>query len=176
MTNRFIYGRAWNDKRLVMGGVIAEAEARRRYAEGGEDDWFGVAAYADGVPDDGVPEYTLEVLPKGTFISTSFYDQLYRMRHKFMSGVREGGMLFLEDITDWTYPDDGKYVPRDECLVMTNYRYEVDGTMHWYRSDKVANLIEEADYRDMDISTHWEPVPAFGDWASIARFDREHPA
>ena len=45
--------------------------------------------------------------------------------------------------------------------------------MHWYRSDKVANINEEADYRDMDVSWHWEPVPAFGDWASISRFNRE---
>jgi hypothetical protein len=39
----------------------------------------------------------------------------------------------------------------------------------------VKGVIEEADYRDIDVSTHWEPVPEFGEWASITRFDRTQP-
>ncbi len=172
--NRYLYGRAWNHKRLVLGGLISEDEARQRYADGSEDDWFTVGAYADGVPDDGVPEFTLEVAPKGVFARTSFYDQIYRARHSFTFRQQENAdALFLVEITDWTYADDDVYVPRNKCLVMTNYRYRPDGTMHWYRSHKVANRIEEADYRDIDVSTHWEPVPEFGQWESIARFNRE---
>jgi len=82
----------------------------------------------------------------------------------------------LEEIYDFRYPDETTYYIRSGCATNTNYRYRPDGSMHWRRSDKVANVIEEADYRDIDVSTHWEPVPEFGDWASITRFDRTKPA
>ena len=158
-----------------MGLPIDAEEARRRYAEGGEREWFGVAAYADGVPDGAPPEYTMEINPWLNFISVSFHDQLCRMRFKFLFGKTDAGVMFLEEIYDFRYPDESTYFTRSGSVLTTNYRYRPDGSMHWYRDDAVKGVIEEADYRDIDVSTHWEPVPEFGEWASITRFDRTQP-
>ena len=173
---RTVYGRAWNQVRLRIGGVIGEEQARLRYLSGGKDDWFSVGAYADGVPDGAAPEYTMEVTPQGGFISLSFYDQLCRVRFEFLFGKTDAGVMFLEEIYDFRYPDETTYYTRSGCVTNTNYRYRPDGSMHWRLTDKVANVTEQADYRDIDVSTHWEPVPEFGEWASITRFDRTTPA
>ncbi|WP_341210491.1 hypothetical protein [uncultured Microbacterium sp.] len=172
---RTVYGRAWNQVRLRIGGVIGEEQARLRYLSGGKDDWFSVGAYADGVPDGAAPEYTMEVTPQGGFISVSFYDQLCRVRFEFLFGKTDAGVMFLEEIYDFRYPDETTYYTRSGCVTNTNYRYRPDGSMHWRLTDKVANVTEQADYRDIDVSTHWEPVPEFGEWASITRFDRTKP-
>ncbi|WP_278103739.1 hypothetical protein [Microbacterium proteolyticum] len=173
---RTVYGRAWNSRLLVMGGVVTEGEARRRFDEGGEEEWFAVAAYAEGVPDGAAPEYSMEVNPGRNFISVSFHDQLCRIRFKFLFLKHENGMMFLTEIFAFRYPDESTYYTRSGCVTNTNYRYRPDGSMHWRRTDKVANVTEQADYRDIDVSTHWEPVPEFGEWASITRFDRTTPA
>ncbi|MGC0368305.1 hypothetical protein [Microbacterium sp. SLBN-111] len=173
--HRVVYGRAWDDLGLQMGGIISSDEARRRFLDGGKDDWFSVGAYADGVPDGAAPEYTMEVTPQGGFISVSFYDQLCRVRIEFLFGKTDAGVMFLEEIYDFRYADESTYHLRSDSILTTNYRYRPDGSMHWYRDDAVKGVIEEADYRDIDVSTHWEPVPEFGDWASITRFDRAKP-
>jgi hypothetical protein len=169
--NRYVYGRAWNYKTLVMGGQITVDEARRRYESGGDDDWFGVAAYAEGVPDGGVPEFSLEIRPRGEFIRVTFFDRECRIAVKY-AFTEEDGRLFLREITKWTYPDDGQYYRRDGSLVMENNRYEPDGTLHWTRTDSVADVTERARYQDVDLSRHWEPIPPFGEWEQVARFDR----
>ena len=172
---RTVYGRAWDDVRLHIGGVIGEEQARLRFLDGGKDDWFSVGAYADGVPDGAAPEYTMEVTPQGGFISVSFYDQLCRVRFEFLFGKTDAGVMFLEEVYVFRYPDESTYYIRSGCVTNTNYRYRPDGSMHWYRDNAVKGVIEEADYRDIDVSTHWEPVPEFGEWASITRFDRTQP-
>ena len=156
---RTVYGRAWNQVRLRIGGVIGEEQARLRYLSGGKDDWFSVAAYADGVPDGAAPEYTMEVTPQGGFISVSFYDQLCRVRIEFLFGKTDAGVMFLEEIYDFRYADESTYHLRSDSILTTNSRYRPDGSMHGYRDNAVKGVIEEADYRDIDVSTHWEPVP-----------------
>ena len=158
-----------------MRGYFTGEQAEQMYLHGGRDDWFSVCAYANGVPDGAAPEYTLEVLPHGEFFALGFYDQLCRLRFEFLFRKQSDGRLFLVEIYDFRYPDESTYFTRSGSVLTTNYRYRPDGSMHWYRSDKIANVIEEADYRDIDVSTHWEPVPEFGEWASITRFDRTQP-
>ena len=39
--------------------------------------------------------------------------------------------------------------------------------------DEQADEIRNIKYRDVKLDINWEPVPVFGDWEAIARYDRE---
>ncbi len=171
--NRYVYGRAWNPIFWDMKPV-SEAEARVRFASDDDDDWFSVAAFAEGVPDDGIPEYVMEILPHAEYMKVHFYDQSRNLR--FIYGLRKhGDAMFLEKIVEYTYPDDGVQHRLDECSVVESLNYKPDGLVHQRKNDKSKPVVEEADYRGVDVSSHWEPVPEFGQWDRIARFDREKP-
>ncbi len=171
--NRYVYGRAWNPISWDVGD-IPEAEAGVRFASDDEDDWFTVAAFAEGVADDGIPEYVMEMLPKAEYVKVQFYDLSRSLR--FIYGFRKlDDAMFLDSIVEYTYPDDGIQRRRNECSVVEMLDYKPDGLVHQYKNDKSKPTVEEADYRGVDVSSHWEPIPQFGQWDSIARFDRGTP-
>jgi hypothetical protein len=60
-----------------------------------------------------------------------------------------------------------------ESSVMESLSYRPDGLVHQQRDDSSKSTVEEADYRDVDVSS--QPIPEFGQWDAIARFDREAP-
>lgn len=171
--NRYVYGRAWNPISWDVGDMT-EAEARRRFASDDDDDWFSVAAFAEGVPDDGIPEYVMELLPKAEYVNVQFFDPSRSLR--FVYGFRKhGDAIFLDNIVEYTYPDDGMQRRVSESSVMESLSYRPDGLVHQQKEDSSKSTVEEADYRDVDVSSHWEPIPEFGQWDAIARFDREAP-
>ena len=106
-------------------------------------------------------------------MSTAFYDQCFRLRHKYRFRPQQNGLMFMIEVSTWFYRDDNEYVPRNQALANETVRYTPEGIAQLSRSDKVANVIEKTSYRNVDVSSHWEPVPAFGEWASISRFNRE---
>lgn len=150
---------------------VTETEARVLYVSDSRDDWFSVIAFADDVPDAGVPEYSIEIVPPAKFFRVHFYDQAKSLRFVYDFDTIEG-RLFLENITEYTYSDTSRMRRRNESLVTESLTFKPDGTMHQRKNDKAKDYIEEADYRGTDVSSHWENVPAFGEWESIARFIR----
>jgi hypothetical protein len=169
--NRYVYGRAWSHVTWDIG-EIPEAEARVRFASDDEDDWFSVAAFTEGVSDDGIPEYVLEMMPKATDAKVRFFDLSRSLRFVYEFG-RVGDALFLDTIREYTYPDDGVQRRQNEAGVVETLRYTPEGLVHQRKDDTSKPTVEEADYRDVDVSSHWEPIPEFGQWDSIARFDRQ---
>lgn len=148
-----------------------EEEARKLFASSNTDDWFSVAAFKDDLPNTAIPEFTLEVLPHAEFIKVFFYDQHRSIR--FIYGLRTtGDKLFLEYTTQYTYPDDSHYHERNESSVIESFRFEPGGTVQHRINDKSKPTIQVSDRRPVDVSSNWEPVPGFGQWGHLARFDR----
>lgn len=82
-----------------------------------------------------------------------------------------GERLFLEAITSYTYPDMTNHYARNECIQIVSMFYKTDGVVEVETNDKSRPKVSVVHYRDVDVSAHWEPIPAFGNWESLGRFD-----
>jgi hypothetical protein len=80
--------------------------------------------------------------------------------------------MFLESVIRWQYGDaNARMLGESELIEKISYRE--DGTVHRQIRDKKAKEKRDTDYRNVKLDINWEPIPKFGDWASIARFDRD---
>lgn len=165
------YGGAWVGDDRELNNPMTAAEAEVRFASKVPQDWFSAAVYADTTPHGGIPDFTLEIVPGPSYISVSFYNSAGSILFQYGFRTHEGAM-FLESVTSWDYPDQNTFYRRNKSLVTSNRSFQTDGTMHWRSSDKVRGVVEEFDAADIDVSKHWEPIPRFGEWASIGRFER----
>jgi hypothetical protein len=55
---------------------------------------------------------------------------------------------------------------------VTTFSYGRDGVAHEVIVDSVANTEETISRSDVPLDINWEPVPEFGGWASVSRWDR----
>ena len=170
---KFEYGRQWSSGRWRLTQPMDESQARLRFdgKVSAPHDWFSVAAWRDGVPTDGPVEFVLEVKPRADFVGVHFYDLDRRLEVVF--GFRKHGeSLFRESIVEYTYPSDGSYFLQGDASMVETSRYGVDGTLNYIVNDVSRPTIREEDYRNVDVSEHWEPIPEFGQWESLGRYKR----
>jgi hypothetical protein len=80
--------------------------------------------------------------------------------------------MFMATITRWEYPHEAARTI-DEFSVIEQIRYRRDGPVRREVRDKAANEIVRTDYGGVNLDINREPVPAFGDWESVARYNRE---
>jgi hypothetical protein len=83
----------------------------------------------------------------------------------------EDGRIFLNEVFISAYADDGA-----KAFATTSYRFSRDGTL--VINEGLPGQGTPARNRRTklkDLSILWEPVPAFGDYESIARVEREMP-
>ncbi|MGW4398830.1 hypothetical protein ACWEHA_26410 [Amycolatopsis nivea] len=163
------YCRAWGGENHAMGQPLTERTAKRRYEEKGR--WF-TAVVGD---DPSRPACTLEINPREAYpITVKFFDDHGSTRLSYAFWLMEPGKLFLKQVTRWEYPADGQYHGMNEStLVETLFWEQPDGVVRRLVND--GTTVHAEDYRDVPIDANWEPYPAFGDFASISREDRDQP-
>jgi hypothetical protein len=156
------YAEGWSG-RLIL--PIDEATARKRHRPGAE----GVYAVALGDPVKVVGQVNREL----HFVGVIFPDRLMRPSIDF-SFYGKGERLFLRHIAEWQYAGDSE--ADRKATVGRDRTFGEDGSLRiaTYNLVRKENLFETAQ-EPVDISTHWEPSPEFGDWASITRPDRDKP-
>jgi hypothetical protein len=159
MAERVVYGRKWNFRRHEPVYPISPTAAAARDARG---DHYAVALADPDRP----PEAVIEVAWRQDHAGVWFLDGQGRqtLLYEFR---RAGERLFLHSVTHWDYPEGG-----DGATRIDERRYREDGSVRRIVSDDDADDQVTDDDRDVDVSAHWEPVPHFGDWASLARRDR----
>ncbi|MFL6073716.1 MAG: hypothetical protein ACJ73S_10010 [Mycobacteriales bacterium] len=157
------YCRRWNFLRNRPIDPLTEQQARERDRKG------ELYTAALGVPTD--PAVIVEV--ERPSIRVKFLDRFQRVSNSF-DFRRYDDKMFLHHITNWAYPDD-EFRRIDQSSVIKSVEYELPDLAHLRIRDKVANEVTGRSYREVDLSSHWEPVPEFGDWLSIARYDRDKP-
>ncbi|KZC93893.1 hypothetical protein AWH51_00550 [Clavibacter tessellarius] len=75
-------------------------------------------------------------------------------------------------MTEHRYPIEPQYYGPDEAVYVAQYLYKPDGYTKEVLMDDADPLTHVSEYRDVDVSKHWEPVPEFGAWASLGKFNR----
>lgn len=116
------------------------------------------------------PDAVLEITRSEDFARVFFVDKYGRRQASYTFLQVDADRMFLEEVTVWDYPD----VPdSDEPNSIESTVIAQDGTSVETTEDFVAGEIITRQYRDIPLTDYWEPVPAFGEWDSIARKARD---
>jgi len=120
------------------------------------------------------PEKIIEVVWENDHVGVVFFDRLQRQAVHYSFRRIDDKTMFLTSITNWQYPDDNAKLINESCRI-ESIDYQSDGIVEHEVRDKQADEIRRTKYRDVNTDINWEPVPTFGDWASITRFERDKP-
>ena len=80
----------------------------------------------------------------------------------------------MSEVTVWSYPEGAR--SKSQASIIESLEYGQDGYLLRRVNDKSLDHIKKTEYKDVPVDVNWEPVPEFGRWESIARYDRETPA
>lgn len=142
--------------------LISEAQARKRHASG--------EPYTVTIGDPESPDAVLDVVWKNNHLGVWFFDDKMRRTVHFSFDVRDG-RLFLHVVTNWKYPEGA--VLRNEASVIEEVCFTTDGVVTHEVADKSAEVRTIRHISDVDVAPNWDDIPAFGEWESVSRFDRE---
>lgn len=154
----------WNQP----GTPLSEAQARARDAAGEE-----YTAVLPARPGTHGPVLVTPAWRTGVVVVT-FLDGAGRRSVEYVF-ARHGDRLFLGGVHLWTYPNDDPLLRLSDAIVHEDVRFRDDGRVQRVITDKDKGFRDTVDYTDVPLDTNWEPVPAFGDYDSIARFERGMP-
>jgi hypothetical protein len=119
------------------------------------------------------PEAVIEIAWENDHAGVWFFDEFGRQKLNY-AFRREGDSLFLHDIIEYTYPDDSP-ATLSGAIRTDEFSFSTDGTAQRVIADEVLQEKTTETRGDIDVSTHWEPVPKFGEWGSLARYHRSQP-
>lgn len=147
----------WNDLLAAPRDLYDEATARERHQQG--------QLYTAILGDLAVPHTLVEVRLEVPWIAVHFLDDQLRRQVMYAFGSVEGGRLFLEQYRRIEFSNDGTKAAAEVV------RFNKDGLAEVRQRDASTNMVERSNVT-ADVSENWEPIPAFGDYRSIARFER----
>jgi len=167
---RYLYGWKWNERRRAPVDEMTEQEARAAWEQGPQ---LGVAAGPDLEPGV-VPEYSLTASPHGEDVSVRHYAAEGSVEAVLAYGTVDG-RLFLEEVTEYLYPDDGQFHSQMANLAVRRYFFQPDGYCRLRTRIKEAGAETVEEFSDVDVSDHWLDPLAWGDWDRIGRHRPEAP-
>lgn len=166
-----VYCERWNNRLNKPLAVMESARARALHDGGG---LYTAVSFTD---DADTADRAVELRISVGYARVHFFDELRRVTLLYTFG-RRGDLLFLKGITSYDYGDTLEYRSLSQAKRMEMFAFDTDG-----RGEYTVDDTETGEYRSKDLQlaegadlrSHWEPVPAFGDYASLARHDREGP-
>ncbi|MCE3002134.1 MAG: hypothetical protein LW860_05445 [Xanthomonadaceae bacterium] len=157
----YSYCEAWFRARKVATKPLTEAQARHRHDTKG-------ALYTVLLGDPQRPSAFIEIVSDDS-IQVEFLDEHLRTRGYYQFVRQEDCRLFMVSAAFSEFSGDSKR-PR----LSRRFSFKPDGRVMCFETDFDDAADEEVVIeKRMDVSLNWEPYPAFGDYASIARFDRD---
>ena len=166
----YLYGWSWHPEQRHPIREMTEAKARKAFAEGPQ-----VAVIALPEPG-GVPAYTLEMSADAHDVCVTRYTEEGSIAASIDYTVLDGEhRLFLEQVAEWLYPDDGEYRNMDEAKATRQFFFKPDGNAKVKSrvNDAEAETVEE--FSDVDVSDHWVDRVTWGDWDRIGTHQRKAP-
>ena len=161
---RWTYCDRWNGLLEEPIDPIGEAEARRRHDTG--ELYTAVSEESDK------KRVLVEVRLENDYASVRFLDDLGR-NENVLTFRKLDDRLFLRKVISYDYGESEERGGYARPIVIESFTYKPDETMR-HKIDDIRNKdITVEDYRAINVDVHWEPIPAFGDYASIARWDRD---
>ncbi|WP_433205093.1 hypothetical protein ACQP1G_17335 [Nocardia sp. CA-107356] len=157
------YCKFWDPDHSRPLGVMSADTARSYDCSG--------SSYVVVLGDVASPDAVLDINWRENQFSVSFLDDQKRLQlwHEFRR-VDEGRM-FLFTMTSWQYSSDDQRGP-DDANVIHALQLRPDGTVQADIWDGNTGQCWVSDIAEVSVDMCWEPVPEFGNWASVSRLDR----
>ena len=157
------YCALWSDQRRAPTDVMSEEQAR------GLDRLGEPYAVVLGEPT--APDAVVEVAWKNEHLGVLFIDGQGRVHSKYSFRRQRDSRLFLSGITMWTYSAEAQF--EFEADVVERITFRQDGYVRREIDDAESADLQLTEYQDVPMESNWELVPRFGDWRSVARYDRD---
>jgi hypothetical protein len=185
MTQRYIYtdkigaGPEHPNKRWGLYSTeLTVEEAAARYALDAvrRSDWFGIVPLE---PDAGRPRAFLQMCPRANGVELNKLDERGSIVAAYTWGAYydpsdpepyQGAesRVFLGAMTWYFYPEEDRFFRRSQSLGHVTMEFRPDG---YAKEDRVTRRgfgephdVETREFRDVDVSANWFPIPEFGDW------------
>jgi hypothetical protein len=113
----------------------------------------------------------IEIAWENKFAGVWFFDDFGRQSLNY-AFRRTGDELFLFDMIQYTYPDDEPRTLSGSSRRET-FIFQENGVVRRVVVDDELQEKTTEDRSGVDVSSHWEPVPRFGEWDSLARWNRD---
>jgi hypothetical protein len=157
----------WNYADGAPGVPLTEEEARVKDSSG--EEYTAIMPPRTGMTS---PVLVTPVWKTGVVVVT-FLDDFGRKATEYTFMKKTDESLFLTRVNMWTYPNNepGLRLSDSSSTEVVNYRE--DGYVKRVIKNKVERVQETVEYTDVPIDTNWEPIPTFGDYRSIARYERD---
>jgi hypothetical protein len=158
----YLYCWKWNERRRSPVDELTEEQARRAWEDGPQ---LGVAA-GERLEPGKVPAYTLTMSPHGEDVSVHRYTAEGSIES--ITGYETfEGRLFLSDVTEYLYPDDGQFHGMSASTASRTYTFRPDGYSRLRTSVEEADADTVEEFTDVDVSDHWLDPLEWGDWERI---------
>jgi hypothetical protein len=160
---QWTYCEQWNHVLNKPLTPFDEIEARRRHESG---DLYTAASES---PDQ--TRILVHVRFENKYVGVKFLDS--RGRDNLIYVFREiDARLFLTEVVSYTYGDEIGAKGRVP-LIVESYRYSPDGVCRRRVDDSRVETIDAEDRHSVDVSTHWEDIPQFGEYDAVAKYNRD---
>lgn len=164
---QYLYGWKWNERERHPVNEMTEEQARASWETGPQ---LGVAAGEELAPGT-VPEYSLELSAHGEDVRVIRYTPEGSVEAILDYGTIDG-RLFLEEVSEYLYPDDGEFHGMAGNLAVRSYFFKPDGYAELTTRIKEAQADKVEEFTGVDVSDHWLDPLEWGDWDRIGR---HHP-
>lgn len=153
------YAEKWSRSHKEALRPLTEAQARGRH-ENGE-------LYTALLGDAKHPQAIIET--RDHYFGIEFFDEQLRAHTTYQFKRQPDGRLFMVMAVFRQFAPDMKGAAFGQSL-----HFETDGRVLSIEED-FRTRTEQRVEKHMDVSLNWEPYPVFGDYASIARYERDKP-
>jgi hypothetical protein len=170
-----VYCQRWNKRLSKPIKQLAADQAEVRHGAGQP---YAVASFKEALGRTDRTDRVVELALRSGHVCVYFFDKYKRVEMTYTFGPHET-RLFLNSIVTYGYGDSTEYLGMSQCERIETDEYHIDGTGLHTVHDKTTgesyaqelHLKEEA-----ELDVHFEDVPEFGQYASIARGSRGEPA
>lgn len=184
------YGTGWSEIYKVVLNPMTESEARARY-EAGEP--VKIACGEEPLTLDDPDDLDLEGDEPAVWtlyadlgqsrrdpdqpdvVEVEFFNFWGTREASYFFRRQDDGRLFLTDVAEYEFADTSRFVRGNDWSVLTEHSFRPDGTSAVVVRTALpdgSTDVKKTEHAGGDFSAHWEPVPDWGEWASITRRDR----
>ena len=114
----------------------------------------------------------VEIMWENSHAEVKFLDQVGREKASYIFQKETEYSLFLRTHYYWGYETEDPNLLPFNAVIVSEIHESPDGYLKHIAFDKKSNTKETTEYRGVPNQKNWEPVPEFGYWDSITRFDR----
>jgi hypothetical protein len=81
----------------------------------------------------------------------------------------QGGQLFHGGIRAYDYGDGNEENASSKAILIEEFNFKADGLVRRALYNCVTDEVDIEDRHSVPVETHWEPIPALGNYDSLVR-------